>query len=239
MNFTLLKMMFKKNWILLVAFTAFVLFELLVCIFMFKEIADMGILGIGGIEIQSFTTSLLPSIAVILPMVFYLFLIYRLAFKPIDSTSLSSELSAGIKRTTYLATGAIFITAMLFVMFFAIFLICGLSMLYWGSINWATWLCAIFGIFMANLVVASISFLIASCIRTNTAKFAMLGVPAIFLIFTMLASYVEGFRWLSVFMWLDIVTLELWWLWCMLYLTITATCFITAYHLFKHRRLSI
>ncbi|MCL1901739.1 MAG: hypothetical protein FWG51_05020, partial [Firmicutes bacterium] len=233
MNFALFKMMFKKNFTLIIGFTVFILLELVVCIFMFEDIAGMNILGIGGDEILSFTSSLLPIIGVMFPMAFYVFMVFRLIYKPVDSTSLSSHLSAGMKRTTYLTTAAVFILSSLLIIFFIVFIVCGGCMLYWGNINWGTWLYVVFSVFMANLSVAFVSFFFAACFGSSgIGKIGMVMIPAFLLVFTMMSSYVESFRYLSVFMWIEITSLtvaagnfNLWWMWNFIYFVIASVCF--------------
>lgn len=247
MSLTLFKSMLKKNWTIILGLTAFILMELVVCIFMFEDIAGMNILGIGGSEILSFTASVLAIIGTMFPTVFFVFMVFRLVYKPIDSTNLSSHLSAGIKRTTYITTAAIFIFTSLFIIFLIVFVVCGLSMLYWGNIDWAAWLYVVFSVLTANIAVSSISFFFAAMFAPGSiAKGGMIGIPAILFVFTMISSYIKVFRWASVFMWIEITAetvsqrnFNLWWLWNLIYLAIAAVCYLASYFTFKKRQLAI
>ena len=240
----------KKNWAIWAGFTAYILFELVVCIFMMEQIAEMLPEGFMGIQVNGESTllfigSLIPTVGCLFAMPFYILISYRTVYRPIDTTSINTHLSSGMKRTTYLTTAALFLAFSLFMMFFAIFLICGLSMLIWGAFNWGIWTSLLFNSLLVNLTVAFISFFFAAAFTPgNIGKLGMIGLPILLLLLFMLSDYIPFLQYLTPFGWLDfdklvLGTLKLWWLWDMLYIAITGTMVTLGIILFKKKQLSI
>lgn len=237
MSMPLFLMMLKKNWVTLLAVTGFILMEMSACIFMFDQIDGLNFFGIGGDGILAFVESVLPLIGVIFPMVFYVYIIFRLVFKPVDGTSLNSYLSAGVKRTTYLLTAMVFVVASLITIFTVVYFVCGLSMLYWGAIDWAEWLRVVMGVMLANIAVSAIAFAIAAAFSpTNIAKGGIIGVPATLLVMTMISTYLEIFKWVSVFMWVDF---KLWGLVWAIYVAIAVAAYVVGIFVFRRKQLPI
>ena len=126
MSFPLLKHFMKKNWAIWMGFLAFLLMEILACIFMMEEISSMGgIMGIGvsGASTLSFVAELLPLYCSMFVMAYCIFIVFRLLYKPVDSTSLSSHLSSGITRKKYITTAAAFMVLSVLAMFVIVFVV--------------------------------------------------------------------------------------------------------------------
>ena len=249
MNISLLKYFFKKNWLLWLGFTAFLLFELVVCIFMMDLIAEMMpewfLGGISGENTLGFISYLLPLCGFMFPMVFYILLIYRMLHRPIDSTSISPLFAAGVKRHAYITSAAIFLTLSLFAMFTTVFVVCGLCMLFWGAFNWGVWLGMVFCVFLVTLAVAFASFFFAAAFAPNSAgKLGMVGLPIIFLVLFMISEYINFFKYLTPFGWMDFAALAaealpLWWLWSLGFMATSVTLYIGSVLIFRKRQLSI
>lgn len=137
MSFPLLKYFIKKNWALWLGFLAFLMMEMLVCIFMMEEIAGMlpeDFLGVKltGASTLAFVAGLLPLYTAMFVMAYCIFMVFRTLYKPVDSSSLSTHLASGITRQQYITTAAVFLIGSVFAMFAVMFTACGLSMLTWG-----------------------------------------------------------------------------------------------------------
>lgn len=250
MSWPLLKYFVKKNWALWLGFLAFLMMELLVCIFMMEEIAEMlpeNFLGVSlnGATTLAFVAGLLPLYSSMFVMAYCIFVVFGTLYKPIDSTSMSAHLSCGITRKQYLATAAIFLVSSVFAMFAVVFTVCGLSMLTWGSIDWAAWLNLNFSYFLNIIAVALITFIFASCFAPGKiGKFGMVGLPILFLLFQMLSGYVPLFEYLSPFSWIDgakiaMGTFGLWWMWDLIFIVFSVASFAAALYIFGRKQLSI
>jgi hypothetical protein len=250
MNRTLLRHFIKKNWIIWLGFLAFLMFEMLVCIFMMDTIAEMLAGDIMGITITGgdtlgFVGGLMPLYTSLFVMAFVIFAVFRLVYKPIDSTSLSAHLTSGMTRKRYIITAGVFLVSMIFAMFAIMYVVCGLAMLYWGPINWLLWLNLNVSYFLAILAVSAIAFFFASVFSPgNIGKLGMIGLPILFLLFLMLSSYIPFFEYLSPFGWIDGVglamgTFDLWWMWDLVYLGLIGAFFALSVVLFDKKQLSI
>ena len=244
MSWPLLKYFIKKNWWIVAALTAFIMFELVVTIAMFDLIKDMDFLGLGGTTVQEFTISALPSLLFMFTMLFYILIIYFIIVRPIDTTSMSSHLASGIRREKYLTSAFVFLAVSLLSIFVVIFVICGLLMLIWVKVDWAEWLYANVTVFTGCLAVASISFFFASVFPSHVVgKLGMIGLPVLFLIlFMMYAQFpntLEFFRWITPFGWINIMNSSLWWMWNLIYLAVTGAFITASVFLFKKKQLSI
>jgi len=247
MSWPLFKYFLKKNWMIWVGVTAFCLFELVACVFLMDIVSDLPeefLGGFGGESILEIMSILLPMLMFMFPMIFIIFTIYRLVYRPIDST-LSPTLAAGVKRTTYLTTAAVFLVVSLFLMFSVVFTVIGASMLYYGSFNWTVWLKVNFVAFVVLLSVALTGFLFAAAFAPgNIGKLGMFGFPVFCLAVLILAGYIDFFKWLTPFGWIDFTkvydgSMTLWWLWALLYLLGAGVIYVGSLFLFKRRQLSI
>jgi len=256
MNMPLFKMFIKKNWMILAGFTLFFLFELLACVFLMEMIDGMGFLGIGGGEEKVMSTgektifymsTVMPLLGYMFPMVFYIFIVYRIIFRPIDTTSLSPVLASGVKRKEYIATAAMFLIVSLVVMFSTIFVVCGISMLYLGSFDWGKWAFMCYSVALSTTAVAFISFFFASAFAPgNLSKLGMIGLPILFLVIFMAGVQAESeiLMKLVPFGWKDLTDLafgfpKLWWLWDIIFLSIISILITASIVLFKRKQLSI
>ena len=250
MNWTLLKYFIKKNWALWLGFLAFLMMEMIVCILMVDTIPEMmdGMLGIeSGASMLDFVANLLPIYCSMFVMAYCIFIIFRTLYKPIDSTSLSSHLAAGTSRKKYIVTAAVFLAASVFAMFVVMFALCGVIMVVTkGSIDWLAWLNLNFSFFVNIIMVAFICFFFASCFAPgNIAKIGMVGLPILFLLFQLFASFdIAIFKIISPFSWLDATaiaagTFTLWWLWNLIFIAISVAVFTATLYIFKRKQLSI
>ena len=248
MSLPLLKMFLKKNWLIWVGFTVFFLFELLACIFLMDMIDGLEVLGISGGEgTLYFMSTVMPLLGYMFPMVFYIFIVYRVIFRPIDSTSMGTVLSSGIKRTTYISTAVVFLIVSLFAMFTTVFVVCGASMLYWGAFNWGKWALMCFSVMLATMVVAFISFFFASAFSPgNIAKLGFIGLPVLFLVLTMIGFQMgsDFFMYLSPFGWMDMTklvmgTLKYWWLFNIGFMVTSGILITASIIMFKRKQFSI
>ena len=250
MSLPLLKHFIKKNWAIWLGFLAFLMMEMLVCIFMMDEIAAMlpeGFMGVSitGASTLAFVAGLLPLYTSMFVMAFVIFIVFRTLYKPVDSTSLNAHLSSGITRKQYILTAAVFLTGAVFAMFVIMFVACGASMLMWGAIDWLAWLNLNMSYFFNIMAVAFICFFFASVFAPgNIGKLGMVGLPILFLLFQMLSGYVSFFEYLSPFSWLDSLkiamgTFDLWWMWYLIFASSTAVLLFVTVKLFGKKQLSI
>jgi len=248
MSLPLFKMFIKKNWMILVGFTLFLLFELLACVLMMDMIGEMGFLGIeGGDGTLYYMSTVMPLLGFMFPMVFYIFIVYRIIHRPIDSTSMSPILASGVKRTTYIITAAVFLIVSLVVMFTVMFGVIGASMLYHGAFNWGKWAVMCLCVLLATMTVAFISFFFASAFApSNIGKLGMIGLPVLFLVLTMIGFQVGSdiFMYMAPFGWIDMTkyvlgTFKLWWLWNLIFVAIISILITASIILFKRKQLTI
>jgi len=256
MSLALLKYFTKKNWMIWAGVTAFMLFEVLVCIFLMEMIveltAQMGITTAdtpdgrpNGAFALKYVAELYPMMACLFPMVFFIMMAHKLLSKPVDNSSISTFLSAGIKRTTYVATAAVFMAIAMVAMFTVLFVVCGLAMLMWGSINRGAWLMVNFTFFMVNLAVAFICFALSSIFAATKQGLALtVAVPVLMMIFQMLSGFAEGFKYLTLYGWIDVSkiiagTFDLWWLYTLVFIAIAIASAVVSIHVFNKKQLSI
>jgi hypothetical protein len=258
MNFHLLKYFIKKNWLVWLGVLAFIHMELLVCIFMMELIADMmskiEIPGLGtfdaGITVDgeyalTYVSGLFPMYMCMFPMIFFIITIHKLMSKAVDTTALSPILATGITRRQYILTVAAFIGLSLFAMFFVTFLVCGLAISYWGAFNWWSWLNLNLSFLFVNLAVAAICLFFSSTFAAGRAGLALtVGVPVVFLIFHMLSDFLKGFKYFTLYGWVDSAeiaagTFNLWWLWILFYSAIAVGITVATIFVFRKKQLSL
>jgi len=254
MNKTLLRFFIKSNWAIWLGFLLFTLFEVLVMVAMYDlmrapEMQEF--MNIQATDILTMVATSLPIMAAIFTTAYTVFIVFRLVYRPVDSTSIGAHLSAGIKRSTYIITAIFFLVASLVLMYTIIFVVCGLAMIAWEPISWLNWLNTVCLVLLACITVASLSFLFASVFGSRgIGKIGMFGIPALFALLQMLSMfvdlYLENFKigYLTPHGWIDaeaaaVGAFDLWWLAIIGFVTISCALFTISLVLFRKRQLSI
>jgi len=257
-NLTLLKYFLKQNWMIWLGFLGFLLLEMCACIFLMDYLdAMMGAIesvpgfSITGGGVLSYSAGLFASYGIMFSMIYYIFVTYRILYRPVDNTSMSAHLATGIKRRVYLNTGALFLLLSIIAMFFVLWLVCGLCMLYWGAINWAKWLNVVASICFLCLAMAFVCFFFASVFAGQSmGKLGTIGLPLLFLVIYMIADMLTGtagniLSAITPFGWLEFKTADpadgykLWFMWDALYTFIAVTFFGLAQIFYERKQLSI
>lgn len=256
----LFKFFLKKNWKMLGIFAILISFYCGIIVFMATDqmmVEAMGFLnkesatkdlGISDATLaMNITLSVFQGmIMFIFVMVFYVLLNQKLLYKAVDTTSLSSILATPVSRKQYITTAYIFMAKCIFALYLLAFLLtAGTLLTYSGSFDWAGLISVHVTSFLCTLAVASISFACSAIFAGARAGLPLLaGIPIAFATLMMLATYLPFFEYFTPFMWTNPLelasrTFDLWWLFNLIYIAISAAAFTATLYIFKRKQLSI
>jgi|GEM_PF-2777623 len=259
-SFSLFKHFVKKNWLVWLGVLLFIHMELLVCIFMMSLIADITsqmssfIPGLGEMNTKvkvdgqyalSYIATLYPMYMCMFPLIFIVFVIHKLMSKSVDTTSISTYFAAGITRKQYAITAFVFVAAALACMFFVTFIICGIAMTYWGAINWGRWLLINICFLFVNLAIAGVCFIFSTLFAGRGLGLALaIGVPVIMTIFQALSGYLKGFKYFTLYGWVEaeklaIGTFDTWWVCVIIYGLLAGALATATVYILRRKQLSI
>jgi ABC-2 type transport system permease protein len=260
MNAPLLKFFVRKNWKLWAIFAGIITFYLGVIVVMATDpmmVEAMGFLNLEtateALGITEATLALNITVAIfqgmimyVFVMIFYVLLVQKILYKAVDTTSMSSILATPISRRQYIITAYLFLVGCLFVFYLWAFLLTATCLItYSGSFSWTGLLSVHLSTFLCTLMVATISFACSAIFANTKAGMPLLaGIPIAFAALMMLSMYLPFFEYLTPFMWIDAMelvtrTFKLWWLFNLVFITISAAAFTATLYIFKRKQLSI
>jgi ABC-2 type transport system permease protein len=263
MNASLFKFFIKSNWKVWLIIAAILAACLVMIVSMYDIMSGLGELlesmglppevadALGGFDSALTYFSIVfftEDMTFMFGIIYGIIIAYKLMYKPVDSTSLGSFLTAGISRKSYVATAGVFMLASMFALFLVIFALGGLLLLMWGSYDFVAFTNLIVSTSMVAMVVAMVSFFFASIMAGNKLGFLLIiGLPVLFALLSVLsgmATQVEFLRWFSPYGWIDTLeiargTFDLWWMWQLICATVIGVLLTLSIVLFDKKQLSI
>jgi hypothetical protein len=254
MNFPLLKMLIKKNWLTWSVYTGVCLMYYAILVFTKEEISGFAGEYYDGADI--FEIDMLTYIASVFfssimwtfPMIFYIFIAHKMVNKAVDNTSISTYLSSSVSRTEYAVTCAAFLLLSIAAMFVVTCSTGFFFMTAIESINTINYLNIAVSTMLCTFALAAVSFFISCVFSGNRYGFGLLiAVPVAFMMLNMLAEssdLLKFLNWFTPFGWADIPGLargdfSLWWLADLGFTTMTGIFLYLSVLLFKRKQLSI
>jgi len=267
MSFPLFKHFLKQNWKLWAIFVGVLLGYMLILVFIFDQMQEQ----MGGGDMMGITFDMTSrfgllisaywgQIALMFPIVFYIMLANKLVSKNVDNNSMSAYLSSSLSRKKYVTTAAVFFAPSIFMMFFAVFVIGGVTLAAFESYNFWHWTLTCFSVFLSTLFVAAICFFISASFPANKIAFAtLIGIPIAFFLINWLGEMpvLDFLKYLTPFGYpvygyipvgqnpadpgfVPTFTIEpLWWLINLVFLSVALILFFTSIKIFDKKQLSI
>ncbi|MCL2630332.1 MAG: hypothetical protein FWD49_02265 [Firmicutes bacterium] len=257
MSLPLFIVLFKKNWKILLIFAVLNIFYMSAIALMATSemmISSMDFLNMGvnqkliaDIDIAvSITSSVFQGmIMYIFIMVYYVIMAGRLVHKLVDNSSITGYLTAGVSRTKFIITSAVWLISSVFALYLIVWAVSAICLLTYGSFNFGWWTVVHIVTFLCSLSVAMISFAFSAVFAgTKQGSTLLSGIPIAFAVLMMLGSYIKFFKWLAPFGWVDSAKLAegnfpLWWVYLLIYLAISAIAFVYTVIAFRKKQLSI
>jgi len=253
MSCSVLKSLLRKNAVLYWAFTAVIVGYFFMVILMYPMVrdimAEIPIFGDDFADIGGYTAMVISELAWMFGLILFIMFVFKLAYKPVDSGSLSTHLMAGVSRTKYLVTVTIFLLIKLAVLFVLIvgvgvlsFVILGESFVFIDF--FATTLLSMLALGAVTFIAFALAVIFAN---KKMALGLLIGIPVLLYVLLMVSNIhhsIEFIRWVTVFGWFvpgEVANgaFSLWWLVAIGYVALIALCAIVSAIIFKRKNLSL
>jgi len=248
----------KRYWILWAIFAGLMTFYFTIVALVFfidqeAMIASMEIMGAQlGAEIDAAAFTAFTFFDFVVPIygaVFFIIFAVMLVHRAVFNNSISAFLSTPLSRKSYIVTSAMFFITVIFSVFLLQFLV-GIPLFFAipGSFNILHFALVVLVSFLCTLSIAMICFF-CSCAFAGSGKAmgSIIGIPIIFAMLMMisqLAPQLNFLQYASPYGWFDTLKVaagidNLWWLWSLIYLTISTVSFFLSIVIFRRKQLSI
>jgi len=257
----LVKVQFKKNWMLWAIFTGITVLYLALIILTFDKINEAmsngsmsDMMNSFGYDSSTWSNIMLYTanmffgqLVLILPMVFYLIICNKIIYKPVDDTSMSSYMSSSISRKQYVASTGIFLASSIIAMFALVFGIGSLLFSFSGPFDALSYLNLCVYSMLLTLAVAFIVFFLSFILTgVKGGLIIIIGFPIMLYLLASLSKIkvLHFLKYVSPFSWGDATeiakgTFGLWWMFDLIFIGITVVSFVFASKIFNKKQLSI